>query len=506
MPHAAAIAAIVGRDHVLSEDTARAYYASDLVLWEYACPPALVALPGTTGEVAAIARYAQEQGLVLVPRGAGLSYTGGVVSGDGDAIVLDLSRLDGVTIDAINMTVKVGAGLSWASLSKALAGTGLRPQQLGPISGEYSTIGGAVSQNVPGHLEGVLGLELVLADGTIATTGAGSVAGQTPFYRYFGPDLTGMFCGDGGVLGIKTAVTLRLVPERPAHFASFSFASPLDLVDAMARIGATNLGVRMFGMDPQKNRDAAKVDARTGAETVWNVVRQSRNPLALMRDLLQLARAPQSLADSGWTLHLTMEAPTDAAARSILLAARALIPAAGREIDNVLPKALHAKPYSVRGFVGREGERWVPIHGMVPLSVAHATMAALDQYFAAHAKPLAANDITIGYFFSSVGAYVSMEPMFYWRDALSPLHHRYLSERNRVRFADRSNNVAARAKVAAMREDVRAIFRAHGALHAQLARFYPYLDLLEPGTAILARRLKQALDPNRILNRGALDL
>src|SRR5690606_37436842 len=135
---------------------------------------------------------------VLVPRGAGLSYTGGVVSGDSGAIVLDLSRIDGVRIDADNMTVQVGAGLSWAALSRALKGTGLRPQQLGPISGEYSTVGGAASQNVPGHLEGVLGLEVVLADGTIATTGAGSVAGQTPFYRYFGPDLSGLFCGDGG--------------------------------------------------------------------------------------------------------------------------------------------------------------------------------------------------------------------------------------------------------------------------------------------------------------------
>ncbi|HTM76655.1 MAG TPA: FAD-binding oxidoreductase, partial [Devosia sp.] len=313
MPHSAAIAAIVGADHVLTDAQARAYYASDLVLWEHACPPALVALPASAAEVAAIARYGQQQGLVLVPRGAGLSYTGGVVSGDANAMVLDLSRLDSVEIDAENMTVRVGAGIAWAALARALAGTKLRPQQLGPISGEYSSVGGAVSQNVPGNLEGVLGLEIVLADGTIAATGAGSVADQTPFYRHFGPDLTGLFCGDGGVFGIKTAVTLRLIPERPAHFVSFSFPSPLHLVDAMASIGAANLGVRMFGMDPQKNHDAAKVDARTGLETVWSVIRKSRNPLTLMRDLLQLARAPQNLSETGWTLHLTMEAPTDAA-------------------------------------------------------------------------------------------------------------------------------------------------------------------------------------------------
>jgi len=499
------MSAVVGAEHVISDGGELAFYADDLVRWERPASPAFAVRPGSAEDVAVIARMARSEGLTLVPRGAGLSYTGGVVPNDGAAIVLDLTRLNTVEVDEDNLLVRVGAGTSWLSLAQKLSARGLRPLQLGPISGEYSTVAGAVSQNVPGNLDGVAGLQVVLADGTIVETGAASVAGGTPFYRHFGPDLTGLFCGDCGVFGIKTAVSLRLIRERAASFASFSFAEARELASAMAQLAAAGLGVRLFGMDPQKNSDAVKVDARTALHTTLSVIRKARGPIALVRDLAQLASAPRRMNASGWTLHITAEAPTQIAADSILNEARALLRGKGREIDNVLPKTLHAKPYSVRGFVGRDGERWVPIHGMLPMGEAVPAISALQSYFVQQAGAMSAAGISLGYFFTSFGPYVSMEPMFYWRDALSPIHMRYLSERNRARFANRPDNPQARALVERLRSDVRAIFRSHGALHAQLARYYPYLGMLNPGAAELARRIKHALDPAHALNRGALD-
>lgn len=506
MRHQSNLAALIGGAHVETGDEALAFYAGDLVARKDPWKPLAAVRPGSAREVSALVGYARETGLALIPRGAGLSYTGGVVGENPKAIVLDLTRLTDVSIDPEARSVRVGAGLSWAGLSRALAGTGLRPQQHGPISGEHSTIGGAVSQNVPGNLEGVLGLEVVMADSSIVTLGAGSRTGSSAFYRHFGPDLTGLFCGDCGSFGIKTAVTLRLVPERPAAFASFSFASAEGLVGAMAELGRANLGLRLFGMDPQKNADAAKADAATAVQTLGAVLKKGKNPFAHAADIFQLARARVTRTAAGWTLHATAEAPVAPAADALIDAARTLLKGKATEIDNVLPKTLHAKPYSVRGMVGRAGERWVPIHGILPLDKAVETITAIEAYLGANTAVREEAGITTGFFFSSSGPYVSMEPMFYWPDELGPSHERYLSPRNWERFGGRSLNERARAIVEEQRAAVRAIFLGSGAHHAQLARYYGYIDAIDPATAALAMRIKQALDPDRSVNPGALGL
>ena len=107
---------------------------------------------------------------------------------------------------------------------------------------------------------------------------------------------------------------------------------------------------------------------------------------------------------------------------------------------------------------------------------------------------------------SSVGAFVTMEPMFFWTDALDPLHHRHLSERNRERFAGRPVNHTARDLVVRLRAELRELFERHDAVHAQLGRFYRHAQRLEPGSRELLKRIKQALDAGGQLNPGVLGL
>ncbi|MCC7425693.1 MAG: FAD-binding oxidoreductase [Alphaproteobacteria bacterium] len=501
----AALAAIVGPAHVATDEGARGLASSDLFVWPEQVLAEAVVRPGSTDEVAAVARLLAERRRAIVPRGAGMSYTGAVVP-TSPAIVLDLARLDRIDVHAADLYAVVGAGCSWARLAEALQPHGLRPAQINPISGAVSTVGGTAAQNIPGGSDGFIGATVVLADGTIARTGAGARAGAAPFWRYHGPDLTGLFLGDCGAFGVKTELVLRLVPERPAAMASFGFQTAEDMLAALVAIQTRGLVSRALAMDPLKNRDAKKMDTAEAVKTIGAVVAKAASVGQAIRDVAQMARGRSALDDVPWSLHLTAEAGTEAAAEAQIALARAVCLPKAREIEPVVPKALRAKPYSIRGFVGPDGERWVPVHGVLPLSRAQACFGALRAAIGAADPELDRAGISVSYLVSSAGAYVTIEPMFYWRDALDPIHMQHLSERNRTRFGGAAPNEAARTLIRRLRRDLVAVMDAHDAVHAQIGRFYDFANVMDTGSRNLVERIKAALDPEGRMNPGSLGL
>ena len=498
-----ALAAVVGAENVLADESARRLASSDLFLWPEALVADLVVRPGSTAEAAAVIALLNEAGSAIVPRGAGLSYTAGVVP-HGPAVVIDSARLDQITIHAEELHALVGAGVTWQALAEALKPHGLRAAQINPISGSHSTVGGTASQSIPGGMDHILGLTVVLADGTVAHTGSAARAGASAFQRYVGPDLSGIFLGDCGAFGFKTEVVIRLALEGECAFASFAFQHAGDMIAALVTLRRRNLVSRAFSMDQLKGQSATRLEAAEAASVVGAVVREAGSLGRAVKDLAQLAMGRNLLDDAGWSLHMTVEAANAAIAEAQLELARAVCRPAGREIDNVIPKTMRARPYSVRGLVGPDGERWVPIHGILPLTRAGACMSALLAKFDAENAALAACGISYSWMISSSGAYITIEPMFYWKDRLDAIQLSYLSARNRERFGGGAENLPARALVRRLRDELRRIMRAHDAEHAQLGRFYPYLSLLEPGAAVLATRIKEALDPDRRMNPGVL--
>jgi D-lactate dehydrogenase (cytochrome) len=209
--------AIVGADHVSDEPDACDLATSDIFDWPGRAPAFMVASPATTEETAAILRVVREHGVPVIARGAGLSYTGGFAI-EKAPLIIDTTRLNAIEVNAADRYATVGAGASWASVADALKPFAMTSAQASPISGAYSTVGGLAAQGMPAGLDGILGLTVVLADGSVVRTGA-----PNRFYRYAGPDLTGLFLGDCGSLGIKTEVVIRIAPEQPAAFASFGF-------------------------------------------------------------------------------------------------------------------------------------------------------------------------------------------------------------------------------------------------------------------------------------------
>ena len=469
----------------------------DLLSGPDAVMPDLVLRPGNTAQMIAAMGVLAASGVAAVPRGAGLSYTGGVVPAV-PSVVIDTRRLTSIAVHADDLYAVVGAGCSWAALSDALAPHGLRPLADPPISGSHATVGGAMSQGLSGA-EGFIGVALVLADGTLVRTGSWTAPGGVPFWRSYGPDLTGLFIGDCGAFGVKTDIVLRLVPAGQRRFASFGFDSADAILDAIARL-RRGPGGRALALD--RARGAASSSGMPVTEamrTAAAIAGRAGSVTQAVRGLVDLGRAKADLAEPAWSLHLTAEG-ADAAVADAQLAAMGAMCAAGRPIPPAVPQVLDARPYSVRGMVGPDGERWVPVHGILPLSAARACFHAIEGVLAGHAAAIARHGIRVNWLVMSNAAEITMESMFYWRDALDPLHASYMTARHWQRFGHTPPDLAARDFVRTLRAAVRDAFDAHRAAHHQIGRFYA------PPDGTLLPRIKAALDPGRRMNPGVLGL
>jgi glycolate oxidase len=173
-------------------------------------------VPGSAEEVAEVVRAARDAGAAIVPRGAGTGLAGGTIA-CGDAIVVSTSRLRRIlAIDPVSAAALVEPGVVNLDLNVALRRYGLffAPD---PASQRCSTIGGNIGSNAGGPhalrygsvVDHVLGVEMVLADGTVASFG-----GRAPDLP--GYDLVPLIVGSEGTIGIVTKAWLRLLPL-PEH-------------------------------------------------------------------------------------------------------------------------------------------------------------------------------------------------------------------------------------------------------------------------------------------------
>ena len=211
--------------------------------------PRCVVTARSTADVAATLSWAQQYRVPVVPRGGGTSLAGGATAVDG-CVVLSLTRMGAITeIDPENEIAVAECGVLNADLDRAAAAHGLMyPPD--PSSFEISTIGGNLATNAGGlrcvkygvTRDAALGLEVVLAGGRVLRTGRRTMKGVT------GYDLTGLFVGSEGTLGVITSATLRLRP-RPASYprtVAAGFASFTTAARAVTAILAARLQPSML--------------------------------------------------------------------------------------------------------------------------------------------------------------------------------------------------------------------------------------------------------------------
>lgn len=230
-------------DRWVTDPAAVAAHRLDRSGWEPAGGPAAVAFPETVDEVREVLRRAHRDGVPVVPRGAGTGLAGGAAGTDG-SIVLDLSRMDRIReiVPADELAV-VEPGVITADLDRAASEYGLRYAP-DPASAAISTIGGNIATNAGGlrcakygvTRDSVLGLDVALADGTLLRTGRRTVKGVA------GYDLTALFVGSEGTLGVVVGATLRLrpLPEETATVAA-RFDDFADAARASAALTAARV-------------------------------------------------------------------------------------------------------------------------------------------------------------------------------------------------------------------------------------------------------------------------
>ena len=197
-------------DAVIDDDNETRVYECD-ALTAYRCPPMLVVLPGSTQEVSDVLRICHEEGVPVVPRGAGTSLAGGALP-TADSVILGVARMNDVLeVDYRNRFIRVQTGRTNLSVTGAVEEEGFfyAPD---PSSQLACAIAGNIAMNSGGAhclkygvtTNNLLGVTMVLMDGTVVEIGVAHLDAG-------GLDLLGVICGSEGQLGVVTEATLRIL-------------------------------------------------------------------------------------------------------------------------------------------------------------------------------------------------------------------------------------------------------------------------------------------------------
>ncbi len=327
--------------------------------WVPSGVPLGLARPGDVAQVRRVLTACHAHGVPVVPRGAGTGLAGGATAGSG-TVVLDLGGLDTIdTIDPVDRVAVVGPGVLTADLDRAAGAHGLRYAP-DPASAELSTIGGNIATNAGGMRcvrhgvtrDAVLGLDVLLADGRLVTTG------RRTGKQAAGLDLTSLFVGSEGTLGVIVGATLRLHPIPAATATAVAhFTSVEDAAEACGELRIVPSLLELLDAATLRAIDTV-YGTHLGDGTGALVIVQTEGLAAEA----EMTRIVESLAARATRVQL---ATSDAEAAALLAARRRALPAIeqlARPLieDIAVPRSRLAE--AVRGVERIAAETGVPIY------------------------------------------------------------------------------------------------------------------------------------------------
>jgi FAD/FMN-containing dehydrogenase len=504
----------LGADHVLTDDDNLSFFAHDV--FRAGKKPAAVVRPGTVEELQDVVKSAYESGTPIISRGGGASYTDAYRHNSAGGITIDTSRLTKIEINEERGTVTVEAGVTWASLREAVTAKGFKTKFWGSYSGLYATVGGGMSMNAISHGQGsaadaALSFDIITGTGEMMRTGSAISGKSVPFVRHFGPDLTGLFTGDCGALGVKARITLALETAPPAFAAaSFSFDTFDAMHAAFRAAGLAGVAEENFGLsETLQQGQLGKADTGTKIEMAGAVMKNAGSITEGLGKLAKMAvSGEKAIAAATYAGHFIVEGIDAADAKAKIGLVKRLCAEHGKEIPNSVPEVVRAMPFApFHNVLGPKGERWVPIHTQLPHDRVVEFHNALQALWASEKAVMDEHSIITGGMFMAVGSTAFVyEPAFYWPDAQTAYHHRIVDPEYRASLPIYPRSEAAEAEVIRIKAAVVDLMHDHGGVHFQIGRTYPYARDHDPVHWALVKALKAQLDPKNILNPGVLGL
>lgn len=509
---------ILGDEGVVTDSATLALYGHDV--YRAGEPLLAVVRPASADDVQAIMPVLAAFDTDVIARGGGMSYTDTYLAKNAGAVIIDLQRMNRVLeINTDDMYVTVECGCTWKELADALRPHGVRTGYWGPLSGLRATIGGALSQGSVflgsgqhgSAADNVQSLDIIDASGTLIRTGSAVNTHAKPFYRNYGPDLTGLFTGDCGSLGVKVRATLPLKMAAPeARFASFSYATADALLTTMAALAREELVSECFAFDPGLQAQRLKrASLMEDVKSLARVVKGSGSMLRGLGESVKIAAAGRRFLDEAdFSMHISLDGRSAVDADDKLRRVREIATEQGKEVENTIPKVMRADPFAnVNSMLGPNGERWAPVHGLVPLSDAPAVYAACEAVFERHADAIAATAIDTGVLMCTVSSNATLiEPCLYWPDTRPLMPAETMDADYLAKLDSYEENPQARRLVATLREELTSVLNEAGATHFQIGKFYPYRDSANTGAIALLDAVKRHVDARGGLNPGALGL
>jgi glycolate oxidase len=509
---------IVGAENVLADDESRLFYSTDVYRQADKLAAAVVR-PGSVEELQAVVRHCASTGSPIVTRGGGASYTDGYLAIRDNTICVDTNRLNRISIHEDDMYVTAEAGVTWAELNVALKEQGLRTPFWGPFSGLAATVGGSMSSHAVNYGSGLYGisaesltsLDVVLASGELLSTGSAGGINNTPYFRFYGPDLTGFFVGDAGAFGIKARISMRLM-KRPEGFAACSFGFPdgESTLKAMTEIAKLSVVSQNFGLDPRQQKTAlTQMASANSLDAARSVFMSARNPLDGALQVMRMGLAGRNfLKNATYSAHFSAEGLTAAEAKAKIAEVRSVARQYGAEVANSIPTYFNAEPFmELLPILGPNGERWKPTHGIIPFSKLQKHHQDFEALLDEYRERMAAVRVQLTrmlMFFSTNG--FIYEPTFLWEDSRSIYHEKVYPAALLPGVPQHPDNPEGRALVSEIKGRILRLCVENGASHMQIGKDYPYLETRKPEVAGMIRSLKGLLDPAGIMNPGALGL
>jgi FAD/FMN-containing dehydrogenase len=509
---------IVGEDNVLVDDETLLFYSTDVYRQADILAKAVVR-PGSVQELQELVRCCAGARIPVVARGGGASYTDGYLPVKPNTVSIDTARLIKIDVDETNMCVTAEAGVTWAQLYEALKSKGLRTPFWGPFSGLAATVGGSMSSYAVNYGSGLYGvsaesvtsMDIVLASGELLSTGSAGGKNSLPFFRFYGPDLTGIFVGDAGAFGVKARVTMRLMNRPPAFQAcSFGFADGESALTALMEAAKLGVVAQNFGLDPRQQKTAlTRMESASPIDAAKSVFFSAKNPLDGAIQVAKMGLAGRNfLKKASYSAHFSVEGLNNTEAKAKIAEVRSIGRRYGAEVANSIPTYFNAEPFmELLPILGPNGERWKPTHGIIPFSNVLKHHGEFEKLLIEYRERMQSHGVQLTRMLMSFSTNGFIyEPTFLWNDARSIYHEKVYPSALLPNVPKHADNPSGRALVSEIKSRILELCVQNGACHMQIGKDYPYLETRKPEMAGLVRKLKGVLDPAGIMNPGALGL